>query len=103
MVTSKKLGKMVSTLQSTSGPMPKGGFGFATEADADSFTIDTQYYLCTELNFAEADPHFSARAWVASARSTAQRAGVPASVPPRTSTLPTAASLGWWISSRCPR
>jgi MYXO-CTERM domain-containing protein len=40
--------------------MPKGGFGFATEADADSFTIDTQYYLCTELNFAEADPHFSA-------------------------------------------
>jgi MYXO-CTERM domain-containing protein len=34
------------------------GFGFATEADADSFTIDTQYYLCTELDLAEADPHF---------------------------------------------
>jgi MYXO-CTERM domain-containing protein len=57
-VTSQKLGKVVSTLQSSSGPMPKGGFGFATEADADSFTIDTQYYLCTELHFAEADPHF---------------------------------------------
>jgi MYXO-CTERM domain-containing protein len=40
--------------------MPKGGFGFATEADADSFTIDTQYYLCTELDFADADPHFGA-------------------------------------------
>jgi hypothetical protein len=50
----------VSTLQSESGPMSKGGFGFATEADADSFTIDTQYYVCTELNFAEADPHFGA-------------------------------------------
>jgi MYXO-CTERM domain-containing protein len=59
-VTSLKLGKVVSTLQSTSGQMPKGGFGFATEADADSFTIDTQYYLCTELHFAEADPHFAA-------------------------------------------
>lgn len=59
-VTSQKLGKVVSTLQSESGPMPKGGFGFATEADADSFTIDTQYYLCTELDFAEADPHFGA-------------------------------------------
>jgi hypothetical protein len=59
-VTSQKLGKVVSTLQSTSGPMPKGGFGFATEADADSFTIDTQYYLCTELDFAAADPHFAA-------------------------------------------
>jgi hypothetical protein len=59
-VTSQKLGKVVSTLQSTSGPMPKGGFGFATEADADSFTIDTQYYLCTELDLAAADPHFGA-------------------------------------------
>jgi hypothetical protein len=58
-VTSQKLGKVVSTLQSASGPMPKGGFGFATEADADSFTIDTQYYLCTELDLAEADPHFA--------------------------------------------
>ena len=57
-VTSQKLGKVVSTLQSASGPMPKGGFGFATEADADSFTIDTQYYLCSELHLAEADPHF---------------------------------------------
>lgn len=51
-VTSQKLGKVVSTLTSASGQMPKGGFGFATEADADSFTIDTQYYLCTELHFA---------------------------------------------------
>ena len=59
-VTSQKLAKVVSTLTSASGQMPKGGFGFATEADADSFTIDTQYYLCTELHFAEADPHFSA-------------------------------------------
>jgi hypothetical protein len=59
-VSSQKLGKVVSTLQSASGQMPKGGFGFATEADADSFTIDTQYYLCTELDFAEADPHFGA-------------------------------------------
>lgn len=58
-VTSQKLGKVASTLQSASGPMPKGGFGFATEADADSFTIDTQYYLCTELHFADADPHFA--------------------------------------------
>lgn len=57
-VTSQKLGKVVSTLQSASGQMPKGGFGFATEADANSFTIDTQYYLCTELDFAQADPHF---------------------------------------------
>jgi MYXO-CTERM domain-containing protein len=59
-VTSQKLGMVVSTLQSTSGLMPKGGFGFATEADADSFTIDTQYYLCTELDLADADPHFGA-------------------------------------------
>jgi hypothetical protein len=59
-VTSEKLARVVSTLQSASGPMPKGGFGFATEADADSFTIDTQYYLCTELDLAEADPHFGA-------------------------------------------
>jgi MYXO-CTERM domain-containing protein len=57
-MTSQKLGKVVSTLQSASGQMPKGGFGFATEADADSFTVDTQYYLCTEIHLAEADPHF---------------------------------------------
>ena len=36
------------------------GFGFATEADADSYTIDTQYYLCTEVHLADADPHFGA-------------------------------------------
>src|SRR5580692_8115933 len=59
-VTSQKLGKVVSTLQSASGQMPKGGFGFATEADADSYTIDTQYYLCSELDLAAADPHFAA-------------------------------------------
>jgi hypothetical protein len=57
-VTSQKLGKVVSTLTSTSGLMPGGGFGFATEADADSFTIDTQYYLCTEVHLAAADPAF---------------------------------------------
>jgi MYXO-CTERM domain-containing protein len=59
-VTSQKLAKVVSTLTSASGQMPKGGFGFATEADADSFTIDTQYYLCSELHLADADPHFAA-------------------------------------------
>lgn len=58
-VTSQKLGKVVSTLTSTSGLMPGGGFGFATEADADSFTIDTQYYLCTEIHLAVADPNFA--------------------------------------------
>ncbi len=57
-VTSMKLGKVVSTLTSTSGLMLGGGFGFATEADADSFTIDTQYYLCTEIHLAAADTAF---------------------------------------------
>ncbi|MGC4088754.1 MAG: MYXO-CTERM sorting domain-containing protein [Polyangiaceae bacterium] len=57
-VTSMKLGKVVSTLQSASGQMPKGGFGFATEADADSYTIDNQYYLCTEIHLFEADAKF---------------------------------------------
>ena len=59
-VTSQKLGKVVSTLTSTSGLMPGGGFGFATEAQGDSFTIDTQYYLCTEAHLAVADPAFGA-------------------------------------------
>jgi MYXO-CTERM domain-containing protein len=59
-VTSQKLGKVVSTLQSASGLMYGGGFGFATEADADSYTIDTQYYLCTEVHLAAADPEFGA-------------------------------------------
>jgi MYXO-CTERM domain-containing protein len=59
-VTSQKLGRVVSTLTSASGLMPGGGFGFATEADADSFTIDTQYYLCTEVHLAAADPAFGA-------------------------------------------
>jgi hypothetical protein len=57
-VTSMKLGKVVSTLTSTSGLMLGGGFGFATEADANSYTIDTQYYLCTEIHLAAADPNF---------------------------------------------
>jgi hypothetical protein len=57
-VTSLKLGKVVSTLTSTSGLMYGGGFGFATEADANSYTIDTQYYLCTEIHLAAADPAF---------------------------------------------
>ena len=57
-VTSMKLGKVVSTLTSTSGLMLGGGFGFATEADADSYTIDTQYYLCTEIHLAAADTAF---------------------------------------------
>src|SRR6516165_9373168 len=59
-VTSQKLGKVVSTLTSTSGLMLGGGFGFATEADANSFTIDNQYYLCTEIHLAAADPAFGA-------------------------------------------
>ncbi len=59
-VTSMKLGKVVSTLTSTSGLMLGGGFGFATEADANSYTIDTQYYLCTEIHLAAADPAFGA-------------------------------------------
>ncbi|HVV48500.1 MAG TPA: hypothetical protein VHO06_02485, partial [Polyangia bacterium] len=59
-VTSQKLAKVVSTLTSTSGLMYGGGFGFATEADANSYTIDTQYYLCTEIHLAAADPTFGA-------------------------------------------
>jgi MYXO-CTERM domain-containing protein len=55
-MTSMKLGKVVSTYSRNSGPMLAGGFGFATEADADSYTIDTQYYLCTEFHLAAADP-----------------------------------------------
>jgi hypothetical protein len=59
-VTSQKLAKVVSTLTSTSGLMYGGGFGFATEADANSYTIDTQYYLCTEIHLDAADPTFGA-------------------------------------------
>ncbi len=59
-VTSEKLGKVVSTLTSTSGLMYGGGFGFATEADADSFTVNTAYYLCTEIHLAAADSAFGA-------------------------------------------
>ena len=55
-MTSMKLGKVVSTFSRASGPMLAGGFGFATEADKDSYTIDTQYYLCTEFHLAAADP-----------------------------------------------
>ncbi|MBV9949029.1 MAG: hypothetical protein JOZ69_19425, partial [Myxococcales bacterium] len=57
-VTSLKLGKVVSTLKSASGLMPGGGLGFATEAQNNSFTIDAQYYLCTEVHLAAADPMF---------------------------------------------
>jgi hypothetical protein len=57
-VTSQKLGKVVSTLTSASGPMLGGGLGFATEADANSFTVDNTYYLCTEALLAAADPSF---------------------------------------------
>ena len=38
--------------------MPGGGLGFATEADANSFTVDNAYYLCTEVHLAAADPTF---------------------------------------------
>jgi len=55
-MTSMKLGKVVSTFSRASGAMLAGGFGFATEADKDSYTIDTQYYLCTEFHLAAADP-----------------------------------------------
>jgi hypothetical protein len=57
-VTSQKLGHVVSTLKSASGPMLGGGLGFATEADANSFTVDNCYYLCTEAHLAAADPNF---------------------------------------------
>jgi hypothetical protein len=59
-VTSQKLGKVVSTLQTAAGEMLGSGFGFATEADAYSFTVDTCYYLCTEILLAAADPDFGA-------------------------------------------
>src|SRR5580658_10295485 len=59
-VTSQKLGKVVSTLQTAAGEMLGSGFGFATEADAYSFTVDTCYYLCTEILLAAADPEFGA-------------------------------------------
>jgi hypothetical protein len=59
-VTSQKLGKVVSTLQTAAGEMLGSGFGFATEADAYSFTVDTCYYLCTEILLAAADPGFGA-------------------------------------------
>jgi MYXO-CTERM domain-containing protein len=59
-VTSQKLGKVVSTLQTAAGEMLGSGFGFATEADAYSFTVDTCYYLCTEILLAAPDPGFGA-------------------------------------------
>jgi len=47
---------VVSTYSHASGPMLGNGFGFATEADKDSYTVDNQYYLCTELHLLQADP-----------------------------------------------
>jgi MYXO-CTERM domain-containing protein len=55
-MTSQKAGKVVSTFSRASGAMLGNGFGFATEADQDSYTIDTQYYLCTEFHLFQADP-----------------------------------------------
>lgn len=60
-MTSMKLGKVVSTYSRASGAMEAGGFGFATEADQDSYTIDTQYYLCTEFHLAAADPTWGSK------------------------------------------
>jgi hypothetical protein len=57
-VTSKAAGKVVSFFSYADGPMPGTGFGFATEADKNSFTIDHQYYVNTEMHFAVADPNF---------------------------------------------
>jgi hypothetical protein len=57
-VTSKQAGKVVSYFSYSDGPLQGTGFGFATEADANSFTIDKQYYVNTEFHFAAADPHF---------------------------------------------
>lgn len=57
-VTSKQAGKVVSYFSYPDGPMPGTGFGFATEADDNSFTIDNQYYVNTEFHFAAADPNF---------------------------------------------
>ncbi|KAJ1560845.1 hypothetical protein HK096_006997 [Nowakowskiella sp. JEL0078] len=59
-VSSAKLGKVISTLTSTGGPMTKGGLGFATECDADSYTIDNQYYVNTVVKLSSADPAFGA-------------------------------------------
>ncbi|MES1186531.1 MAG: MYXO-CTERM sorting domain-containing protein [Myxococcales bacterium] len=60
-MTSMKLGKVVSTYARASGAMEAGGFGFATEADQDSYTIDAQYYLCTEFHLAAADPTWGSK------------------------------------------
>jgi hypothetical protein len=61
-VSSKKLNKVISTLKSTSGLLLGGGMGFATEAQNESFTIDNQYYLCTEARLATADATWGATA-----------------------------------------
>lgn len=58
-VTSKQAGKVVSWMSYADGPMPGTGFGFGTEADANSYTIDHQYYVNTELHFAAADTTFA--------------------------------------------
>jgi len=60
-VTSEKLGRAVSTLQSKSGLLQAGGMGFATEAQNESYTIDTQYYLCTEARLAAPDPTWGSK------------------------------------------
>jgi hypothetical protein len=58
-VTSKAAGAVVSYFSYADGPMPGTGFGFGTEADDNSFTIDNQFYVNTELHFAVADPHWA--------------------------------------------
>ncbi|KAJ3093077.1 hypothetical protein HK100_006781, partial [Physocladia obscura] len=57
-VSSLQLNKVISTFSHQDGSMEHTGFGFGTECDADSYTIDNQFYINTVLKFAEADPHF---------------------------------------------
>ena len=96
-VTSMKLGEGGVDADEHQRADAGGGFGFATEADADSYTIDTQYYLCTEIHLAAADTWPSAkRASVASAPRWARPAPVPASAPSRTFTRQTTAST--WLA-----
>ncbi|KAJ3377665.1 hypothetical protein HDU84_008324 [Entophlyctis sp. JEL0112] len=59
-VTSAKLGRVVSTYTSASGRMIKGGYGFGTECDANSYTLDNQYYINTVIKLRAADPNFGA-------------------------------------------
>ncbi|KAJ3123781.1 hypothetical protein HK100_011484 [Physocladia obscura] len=57
-VSSLQLNKVISTFSHQDGPMMHTGFGFGTECDSNSYTIDNQYYINTILKFENADPNF---------------------------------------------